>query len=63
METSYKQSLTYQVHILLKPVVQVWVHPHLMPWTLPLVQISLNGSIWSTVTVTLERYLTIVHPR
>ena len=26
-------------------------------------QISLNGSIWSTVSVTLERYVSVVHPR
>ena len=34
---------------------QVWVHPHLFPWFLPIIQISLNGSIWSTVSVTVER--------
>ena len=34
---------------------QVWIHPHLFPWFLPIIQISLNGSIWSTVSVTVER--------
>ena len=42
---------------------QSYVHPYIFPWTLPLIQISLNGSIWSTVSVTLERYITVVHPR
>ena len=42
---------------------QSYVHPYIIPWTLPLIQISLNGSIWSTVSVTLERYITVVHPR
>merc|ERR1719507_1027428 len=42
---------------------QAWVHPHLFPWLLPFIQISLNGSIWSTVSVTIERYISVVHPR
>ena len=42
---------------------QVWIHPHLFPWVLPIIQISLNGSIWSTVSVTIERYVSVVHPR
>ena len=33
------------------------MHPHLFPWFLPIIQISLNGSIWSTVSVTVERCL------
>ena len=41
---------------------QVWIHPHLFPWILPFIQISLNGSIWSTVSVTIERYVSVVHP-
>ena len=42
---------------------QVWVHPHLFPWFLPIIQISLNGSIWSTVSVTVERYkiISLIH--
>ena len=44
-------------------ITQSYVHPYIFPWTLPLIQISLNGSIWSTVSVTLERYITVVHPR
>jgi len=41
---------------------KVWVHPHIFPWLLPLMQASLNGSIWSTVSVTVERYISVVHP-
>ena len=29
--------------------IQAWVHPHLFPWLLPFIQISLNGSIWSNI--------------
>ena len=25
---------------------QDWIHPHLFPWLLPLIQMSLTGSIW-----------------
>ena len=30
---------------------------------MPFIQISLNGSIWSTVSVTIKRYVSVVHPR
>jgi len=39
-----------------------WLHPYLFPLFLPILQISLSGSVWSTVSVTVERYLTVVHP-
>ena len=26
--------------------VKVWVHPHIFPWLLPIIQTSLSGSIW-----------------
>ena len=92
----------------------MWIHPHIFPWLLPLIQTSLSGSIWweeekwiwkwiniimrgftlwvdltvrdvcwnkiygccrlifgviwnyhfrSTVSVTVERYVSVVHPR
>ena len=40
--------------------IQVWVHPHVFPWFLPIIQISLNGSIWSTVSVTVERLMVYI---
>ena len=40
----------------------IWVHPLLLPWLLPGLQIALSGSIWSTVMVAVERYVSIVHP-
>ena len=27
-------------------IFQDWIHPHLFPWLLPLIQMSLTGSIW-----------------
>jgi len=42
---------------------KTWIHPHLFPYLLPFIQISLNGSIWSTVSVTVERYVSVVHSR
>jgi len=42
---------------------KVLVTPFLLPWLSPLMQISLNGSIWSTVSVALERFVSVVHPR
>jgi len=40
-----------------------FVHPFILPWLLPVLQISLNGSIWTTVSVAVERFISIVHPR
>ena len=40
----------------------VWIHPFLLPWLIPGLQISLNGSIWSTVMVAIERYVSVGHP-
>lgn len=42
---------------------KVWIHPHIFPWLLPVIQTSLSGFIWSTVSVTVERYVSVVHPR
>ena len=42
---------------------QTFVHPFLFPWLSPILQISLNGSIWATVSVAIERFISIVHPR
>ena len=42
---------------------QAFIHPFLLPWLLPILQISLNGSIWATVSVAIERFISIVHPR
>ena len=38
---------------------KVWIHPHIFPWLLPLMQASLNGSIWSTVSVTVINNLMV----
>jgi len=42
---------------------RVWIHPRIFPWLLPAIQMSLTGSIWSTVSVSAERYISVVHPR
>ena len=39
------------------------VHPYIIPWILPAIQISLNGSIWSTVAVAVERFVSVIHPQ
>ena len=53
-------SITFSLPLLL-PTWKIWIHPFLLPFTLPAIQISLNGSIWSTVMVAFERYLSVVH--
>ena len=42
---------------------KVWIHPHIFPWLLPLMQASLNGSIWSTVSVTVISNLMVTWSR
>ena len=41
---------------------RLWILPYLLPHLLPTLQIALNGSIWSTVMVTIERYVSVGHP-
>ncbi|CAB4065556.1 unnamed protein product [Lepeophtheirus salmonis] len=36
-----------------------FVRPWLLPFLLPLLQIALTGSVWTTTAVSLERYLTV----
>ena len=38
------------------------ISPYIFPYLMPLVQISLNGSIWSVVSVAWERFISIVYP-
>jgi len=47
----------------ISPNWKAFYHPFLLPWLLPIMQISLNGSIWSTVFVAVERFISVVHPR
>nr|XP_040568983.1 uncharacterized protein LOC121118465 [Lepeophtheirus salmonis] len=35
---------------------------HLLPWTLPLAHISLMGSVYCTVAITIERFITVCYP-
>ena len=40
----------------------VWVHPHLTPYVVPIIHISLTGSVYSVVSVALERFITVCFP-
>ena len=40
----------------------MFYQPHVFPWVFPLLQIALNGSTWSTVAVTVERFISVVLP-
>ena len=35
---------------------------YVTPWILPLIQVSITGSIYFTILITIERYLTVCHP-
>ena len=58
---SFLAALTFSMP-LLSTHWNVWIHPFLLPWLLPGMQIALNGSIWSTVIIAIERYLSVRHP-
>merc|ERR1712227_327239 len=38
------------------------VFPYIVPYILPLAQIALTGSIYSTLAVAIERYTSVCHP-
>lgn len=40
----------------------VWVLPYLTPFTVPIIHISLTGSVYSVVAVALERFMTVCFP-
>ena len=53
-------NLTFSfIHLI--PFWEQMVTPFLYPFTFPTMQVALSGSIWSTVMVALERYLSVVH--
>ena len=35
---------------------------YIVPWAIPLGQVSLTGSVYFTMVITIERYLTVCHP-
>ena len=47
------------------PLLHPWweekLSPFLLPLSLPAIQVALSGSIWTTVMLALERFLTVVH--
>jgi len=38
------------------------VYYYLLPWVLPFIQIGMTGSIYFTMAITVERYVTVCHP-
>ena len=49
----------------LPPLFPIWgknINPLIFPWIRPILQISLSGSIWSTVAVACERYFSVAYP-
>ena len=39
-------SFLMMMMMMMMTYVKVWVHPHIFPWLLPIIQTSLSGSIW-----------------
>ena len=37
------------------------IHPHLLPWLLPITQIAMMSSVYCTVVMSFERYVRICH--
>ena len=37
-------------------------HQHIAPKAVPLIQVTLTGSVYCTLCISLERYLTVCHP-
>ncbi len=38
------------------------VYFYILPWVLPMAQIGMTGSIYFTMAITVERYVTVCHP-
>ena len=38
------------------------IYFYILPWVLPMAQVGLTGSIYFTMAITVERYVTVCHP-
>lgn len=54
--------LVFAVPELFESYLEHGYHFHVVPMAIPLIQIALTGSVYCTVGISVERYLTVCHP-
>ena len=54
--------ITFTIPEISELYTKMGLHQHIAPKVAPLLQITLTGSIYCTVSISIERYLTVCHP-
>ena len=57
--TAFSQGLLSHAHSPTHAANVLRCRPWLTPYWLPVIQISLTGSVWTTIAVSVERYFTV----